>query len=87
MNDICETNTWKHASLPLRRLKRRPVSLVCCTICPLVSKLSLGWIVTADGFKTEAGIKPDACGEAKEKFVIIKELASASVVKSESTCV
>jgi len=53
-------------------LKRRPVSLACCTICPLVSKVSLGWIVTADGFEPEARFKPDACGEAEEKFVIIK---------------
>ncbi len=28
--------------------------------------------MTADGFKTDARFKPDACGEAKEKFAIIK---------------
>jgi len=51
-------------------LKRRPVSLACCTM--LVSTYSHGWIVTADGFEPEARFKPDACGEAEEKFVIIK---------------
>ncbi len=72
MNDIYKTNAWKHASLPLRRLSGGPFLLLVATIGPLVSNVSHGWIVTADGFEPEARFKPDACGEAEEKFVIIK---------------
>jgi len=68
-------------------LKRRPVSLACCTICPLVSKVSLGWIVTADGFEPEARFKNLMRVVRQKKVCCHKKLASASVIKSERTCV
>jgi len=57
------------AAAPFKAEARFSCLLHHLSACP---KVSLGWIVTADGFKTDARFKPDACGEAKEKFAIIK---------------